>query len=123
MLNLRLTPRAVIRIAELGGVLRVSVVPGGCSGTLLYYSLAALPADELLIIAGVALAAPPALLPVLDGARLDYGTRLKPPHLRLLDWPPGLPRCACNRSFGQPFPGKVTPQCCAYLPMAWDAQT
>lgn len=120
-LSVRVTPAAVTQIRALGGCLRVSLEPGGCCGTTYVFGLSACPGDLLTNLgAGLTLTLSLEAAVVLAGARLDYSARLKPPRFRVLAGPNTPERCACNRSFGRPFPGKATPQCRAYAPMPWD---
>lgn len=117
-----LTAAARQKITDLGGALRVFLEDGGCCGTA--YAFGAElphPGDHVWTDGALTLACPAAARPLLGGAKLDYGARLKPPRFRVLANPNTPLRCACNRSFGRPFPGKVTPQCRAYRPMPWDA--
>ena len=118
-----LTPAAQGEIRRLGGTLRVGLEAGGCCGTSYVFALDRQPGDLLLTDVDLTLRLSPAAALILTGARLDYGARLKPPRFRVLANPNTPERCACNRSFGSPFPGKVTPQCRAYEPMPWDAPT
>lgn len=115
----RLTPAALAQIRALGGTLRVGLEPGGCCGVAYVFALEPQPDDILHSIEGIVLALSPAAAEVLAGARLDYGARLSPPRFRVTANPNTPHRCACNRSFGAPFPGKATPQCRAYDPMPW----
>ncbi|GAA5513487.1 iron-sulfur cluster insertion protein ErpA [Deinococcus carri] len=116
----QLTPAALAQIRTLGSVLRVSLEPGGGCGTAYAFALAAQPGDLTHDLGSVTLALSPEVARVLTGARLDYGARLKPPRFRVLAHPNTPHRCACNRSFGVPFPGRVTPECRAYQPMLWN---
>lgn len=59
---------------------------------------------------------------VIKGTRLDYGARLKALRLRILGNPNTPHRCRCDRSFGQPVPGRVTPRCRASDPLPWAAE-
>jgi len=118
---LLLTPAARDKIIELGGTLVIHLEPGGCCGTTFVFARALEHHDLSFAFEGLTLGMEPALLTLLGGSsKLDYGAKLVPPRFRILRLHPTLERCACNRSFGQPFPGKVTPQCRAYTAMPWD---
>lgn len=119
--DVRVSPAAVTQLRALGGGLRIGLEPGGCCGTTYRFGLSARPGDVLTGLgAGLTLALSPEAAVVLTGARLEYSARVKPPRFRVLAGPNTPERCACNRSFGRPFPGKATPQCRAYQPMPWD---
>ena len=106
----------------LGGVLRISLEPGGCCGTAYAFALTRQENDMVFSEESVELRFSPEAASVLYGATLDYGDRLKPPRFRVLNNPNTPLRCACNRSFGQPFPGRATPDCRASCPMPWKAR-
>jgi iron-sulfur cluster assembly accessory protein len=114
------TSAAQGEIRRLGGALRIGLDAGGCCGTSYVFGLDAQPGDLSFTEAGLTLCLSPAAAAVLTGARLDYGARLRPPRFRVLANPNTPERCACNRSFGRPFPGKATKACRAYEPMPWD---
>ena len=46
---------------------------------------------------------------VLAGSVVDYGAALRPPSFRVTRNPNTAERCACNRSFGRPWPGRGHP--------------
>lgn len=101
--------------------LRIQLHQGGCCGTSYHFVLdTPKPGDQVITHDPVRLLLAPDAAPVLTGAKLDYGPRLKPPRFRVLRNPNTPHRCACGRSFGSPYPGRSTPQCQAYLPMEWD---
>jgi iron-sulfur cluster assembly accessory protein len=122
---MRLPPFQVTNAAidELGrhGCVRVDVADRGCCGTAYVYDTE-LPAegDEVYGCDGAWLVVSRLALPILDGARLDYGARLKPPRFRVVANPNTPLRCPCNRSFGQQWPGPGHPDCQARTPMPWN---
>ena len=116
---IHLTTAARQQIRRLGGYLRISLEPGGCCGTAYAFALAGQAGDLHFTEDDLTLSLSANAAAVLAGAKLAYGHRLKPPRFRILNNPNTPLRCACNRSFGQPFPGKATPQCLAYAPMPW----
>lgn len=121
------TPAAQAKIRELTQddpykYLRVALSAGGCSGTYYRFELA-IPEAEDVRDDALRLALTPDAATVLRGARLDYGAKLRPVRFRVLRNPNTPIKCPCGRSFGAPFPGKVTPQCQAYVQMPWDEST
>ena len=115
-----LTQAARDQIRLLGGSLRLWLEAGGCCGTTYAFGLEGSEADLEFQDRDVTLFCTPEAVTLLTGAKLDYGVRLKPPRFRILSNPNTPQRCACNRSFGQKFPGKVTSACRAYCRMPWD---
>jgi iron-sulfur cluster assembly accessory protein len=116
----RVTGTAIAQI-ETVGVVRIDLVDGGCCGTA--YDVGTGPAQDgdcSFGCEGARLVVSAAAVAVLSGATLDYGSRLKPPRYRVLANPHTPERCPCNRSFGQPWPGRGQPDCRAKLPMPWD---
>ncbi|WP_293911700.1 iron-sulfur cluster assembly accessory protein [Deinococcus sp.] len=118
-----MTSAALEEIRRLGGTLRVGLEAGGCCGASYMFGLRGQPGDLWFTDADLTLCLSPDALLILSGARLDYGARIKPPRFRVLANPNTPQRCACNRSFGLPFPGKATPQCRAYEPMPWQSRS
>lgn len=119
MLPVTVTPAARDEIRALGGCLRVSLEDGGCCGTAYVFGLTSDPSDVIFTDDNIILSLSAAAGTVLAGAKLDYGARLNPPRFRVLNNPNTPLRCACNRSFGRPFPGKCTPDCRAYCLLPW----
>ncbi|MFZ5818040.1 MAG: HesB/IscA family protein [Bacillota bacterium] len=122
-----LTERAVQKVRELTrsrgdrSGLRIELLPGGCCGTYYHFTVdQPRPTDLLIRESDACLLLVPAVYALVRGSRLDYDPHLKPPRFRLLRNPNTPERCACGRSFGQPYPGRATPQCQAYRPMDWD---
>lgn len=115
------TRSAINELEAVGGSVRVCLVPGGCCGTGWWFE-AALPGpdDEQYGCEGAWLAVDEAALPLLTGAKLDFGPALKPPRFRVINNPNTPVRCPCRRSFGEPFPGQRTPHCLSREPMPWD---
>ena len=101
-----------------GAGLRIALEPGGCCG-LFYYMVVDVPrrGDAVVDAGGVRLLLSPAAARCLDGARLDYSDRLKPPRFRVQN-PQAPDRCPCGRSFGSPWRGR-SPDCRAYEPPPW----
>ena len=127
--HVTVTDAAANKVLELSNAafehrtLRIDIRSGGCCGTCYNYSLTHPKKEDLrLEVKGVVVALSVKAAPILHNAKLDYGARLKPPRFRILKNPNTPERCACNRSFGKPFPGKTTPYCQAYEPMPWDRQ-
>ncbi|HZB51606.1 MAG TPA: iron-sulfur cluster assembly accessory protein [Mycobacteriales bacterium] len=115
------TRPAIDQIEVVGGCVRVDLEPGGCSGRAYAWALAdARPGDEVYGCEGAWLVVSADARPVLDGAVVDYGAALKPPRFRVVRNPNTVERCACNRSFGRPWPGRGHPDCRARDPMPWD---
>lgn len=121
MLPFTLTDAARDQIRALGGHLRIALEAGGCCGTAYVFTLEDVASDLHFAIDDFVIRLSPEAVLILEGAHLDYGARIKPPRFRVLRNPNTPERCACNRSFGKPFPGKATPQCRAYEPMPWNA--
>lgn len=119
MLPVTLTQAAREQIRALGRCLRLSLEEGGCCGRTYAFGLFGQPADLVFTEGDLILRMTSETQAVLAGATLDYGARLTLPRFRVLNNPNTPQRCACNRSFGQPFPGKSTPHCRAYCPMPW----
>lgn len=115
---LTLTPTAHTEILSLGGELFISLEAGGCCGMAYQFALVG-QGEVHLRLGEVSLHLTAAAQAVLNGATLDYGSKLRPPRFRVLRNPNTPLRCACNRSFGSAFPGKKTPQCRAACPMPW----
>ncbi|MGO1976034.1 HesB/IscA family protein [Brachybacterium tyrofermentans] len=121
------TPSAVEKIAELGGLVLIDLVQGGCCGTAYTYSTPAaqdaLPSTVSRFgCSGAWLCVSAEALAVLPGATLDFGSRLRPPRFRVLRNPNTPEVCPCRRSFGKPWPGPRQPTCRSYLPMPWDGE-
>jgi iron-sulfur cluster assembly accessory protein len=115
------TPAAVNELARQGCV-RLLLVASGCCGTAYAFSAESPGADDDVYgCDGARLAVSPAALAVLAGARLDYGAGLSPPRFRVLANPNTPVRCPCNRSFGEPWPGRRMPSCQSREPMPWSA--
>lgn len=119
------TRAAIEAIEQLGGAVRVDVEPGGCCGSAYVFTLVDPDSEELLDDArygcqGAWLFVSAAAAPILAGATLDHGARLRPPRFRIPRNPNVEHVCACRRSFGQPWPGPRQPTCRSYLPMPWD---
>ncbi len=111
---------AVDQISTVGGTVRIDIEDGGCCGSTWVFSQGeAASSDQVFGCPGALLAVSAAALALLVEARLDYGAGLKPPRYRVLGTPGE--RCPCNRSFGQPWPGRGQPDCRAATPMPWDA--
>lgn len=122
---MRLTTAAVDQIRRLaagadrlGSGLRITLQPGGCCGQFLYMYLGSRQEGDVVVEQGGAtVLVDPALAPLLEGAILDYGDRLRPPRFRLKNI--RIPhKCACGRSIGSPYRGK-SKQCRAYEPPPW----
>lgn len=127
------TRTAIEAIEALGGAVRIDLRAGGCCGTTYAFSQVDAGSDvdagsevdpgdtrygcpgAWLVVSGVA-------GPVLEGATLDYGARLRPPRFRILGNPNLDQVCPCRRSFGEPWPGPRQPTCAAYQPMPWDRE-
>lgn len=116
------TKAAIDEIGRHGSV-RIDLAALGCSGTAYVIDVAdEAAADEGFGCEGARLVVSPAALAVLTGARLDYGSRLKPPRFRVLNNANTPIRCPCNRSFGREWPGRGHPDCQAKTPMPWGRQ-
>jgi iron-sulfur cluster assembly accessory protein len=114
------TQAAVNEIARHGSV-RIDLAALGCCGTAYVFDVAEKgDADEAYGCEGARLVVSAKALAVLKGARLDYGSRLKPPRFRVMNNANTPLRCPCNRSFGREWPGRGHPDCQAYTPMRWD---
>jgi iron-sulfur cluster assembly accessory protein len=100
--------------------LRIQLLPGGCCGTYYGFSIDEQQHDDLVEEhQGIHIFLTSAAAVILDGAKLDYGSRLKPPRFRILHNPNTPVKCPCRRSFGMPYSGKHSPYCKAYEPMPW----
>lgn len=109
---MRLTPQAVAKVRELGGV-RLSLESGGCCGTCYRFRRQG-PMEGDTVVDGLALS--PEAAAAVRGAVIDYGAALKPPRFRVLRNPNTPLKCPCSRSFGSPWPGRCTAACEAYRP-------
>ena len=114
------TEAAIDKITSLGGEVRLDLSAGGCCGTTYVFEQTAQPDDLLFGCPGAVLAVSPAALDVMRSARLDYNPAIKPPRFRVLRNPNTPDRCPCNRSFGEPWPGRGNPACAARHLMPWD---
>lgn len=120
------TRTAIDEIVALGGAVRVDAEDGGCCGTAYVFTQLdeCVPLDDgdaRYGCPGAWLVVGSRVAPVLHGATLDYGVRLKPPRFRVLQNSSTDDVCACRRSFGRPWPGPGEPTCRSYLPMPWDS--
>ena len=115
------TRPAIDTIEAVGGTVRVDLEPGGCSGHAYSWTLGP-PRDDDAVYGceGAWLVVSAAAGAVLRGATVDYNARIKPPRFRVLRNPNTAERCPCNRSFGEPWPGRGSPDCRADRPMPWD---
>ena len=114
------TRAAVEQLEVAGGMVRVDLSSTGCCGVAYAWNAdPPQPGDHVFGCPGAVLAVSPAAGDVLTGARVDYGAQLKPPMFRVTANPNTPLRCPCNRSFGQPWPGRGQPGCQATTPMPW----
>jgi iron-sulfur cluster assembly accessory protein len=118
----RVTRPAIDTIEAVGGTVRVDLEPGGCSGHAYSWTLAP-PRDDDAVYGceGAWLVVSAAAGAALRGATVDYNARIKPPRFRVLGNPNTPERCPCNRSFGDPWPGRGHPDCRAAQPMPWQS--
>ncbi len=113
------TPPAIDQIEAVGGCVRVDLEPGGCSGRAYAWSM---PTPAPATRSTAATARGGGERGRRPGARrvvVDYGAALRPPRFRVIRNPNTAERCACNRSFGRPWPGRGHPDCRARDPMPW----
>ncbi|WP_164544977.1 HesB/IscA family protein [Antribacter gilvus] len=116
------TRAAIGQIEALGGAVRLTVEDGGCCGLTYHFTDApGSDGDERFGCPGAELYVSAPAVEVLQGARLDWSGRIKPPRFRVLANPNTPLRCPCNRSFGKEWPGRGQPGCRAATPMPWDA--
>lgn len=104
---LRLTPRAAAKVAALlaqqgrpGGVLRVSVVGGGCSGLQYVVELQDAPAnrDFLVETSGVRVVVDPKSAIYVTGSEVDYVEALQNSGFKIRN-PNAASTCSCGESF------------------------
>lgn len=115
------TRPAIDQIETVGGCVRLDLEPGGCSGSAYVWSLDRPRAgDAVYGCEGAQLSVSAEAGAVLSGATLDFGRALRPPRFRVVRNPNTPQRCACNRSFGRPWPGRGHPGCRSREPMPWD---
>jgi iron-sulfur cluster assembly accessory protein len=102
----RLTPRAVCKIAEIlqtepsGTKLRIAVTGGGCSGFQYSFVLDDAALDEDLVIAadGISVLVDPVSLGFLQGAEVDYVDDLIGQSFKINN-PNATASCGCGTSF------------------------
>lgn len=119
------THAAIDEIERLGGHVRVELADGGCCGTAYAFTVPDTedqdpPDHHRYGCEGAWLTVSKGASAVLDGATLDYASRLRPPRFRVIRNPNTEHVCACRRSFGAPWPGAGSSHCRSYLPMPWD---
>ena len=119
---LAIHPSAWDEIVRLGGTLRVHLEPLGCSGYFYSFPLDRPCEDDIVLRRGEArICIEQEAWPYVAGGKLDYRSKLKPPRFRILGVPHGMPRCPCNRSFNEEYPGYETEVCQAMTPMPWES--
>lgn len=121
-----LTLTAIQKINELcqddNEGLRIQLLPGGCSGTYYHFTISKVEENDIVFNfeQNIKVYLDSATSLLLQGSTIDYKQTLKPPRFRVLKNPNTPLKCPCGRSFGNPYPGKVTPDCKAYTRMVWD---
>lgn len=121
------TQAAIDEIERLGGHVRVELTDGGCCGIAYAFTIpeadsARDPTRHRYGCEGAWLSISDEASAILDGATLDYASRLRPPRFRVIRNPNTEHVCPCRRSFGAPWPGAGSANCRSYLPMPWDTK-
>jgi len=104
-MDIRLTPAARDKLAELlaseaeGSGLRVSVIPGGCSGFEYRLNLAPVEDGDQTVVDGDArIHLDPVSIPYLLGAEFDYEDRFQGAGF-VINNPNATAACGCGKSF------------------------
>jgi len=100
MTTLSLTPIAAQHIAKQGGLLRIQVKGGGCSGLRYIFTIEDTPKKDDLIFTehSSSVMTDPLSLHFIAGSTVDYREELLSSHFRIIN-PKASNPCGCGESF------------------------
>ena len=96
--DLSVSSKAIERIKDLGGALRIRVVDGGCSGKSYQFSIGRGEDDHKISLGGVDIMIDKGSFDMIKGSRLDYIDALQGAGFKI-DNPNAKRKCGCGTSF------------------------